>query len=544
MRRTMLWRYRGPLLQWGAFLLALAAVAAGLYVTLPPEPRWESVGEPREVFNAGHGRIAAYRKVDGGIAGPVQLLDVATGTEIARFLSDGQALYAAAHSEDGRYFVGLVKGIEPKMRGIHGVDLYEQREWHVDVPLGPFQVRSAIFSPRCNCVARLVEPLDDAPMEQSYVLRETVGGAIVARVRIPAAADHIGFSHDGSRFVLEYHDKDNTSHIRVVSTRSGQAATLDKGRVLAVAPDGQCVIAHRDDERIWVGALTDGSWHCSLDGARFDGVARIGHNILRGGIQRAHGEWVRTTDLRLAKAPSSFTSSRTSHNGPAFSADGRHLLWCQLREEQGAELAVYDADSGKPRWRQTWTEIPAQPRFTGDCQRVMVPLPDSEQLEVRDLATGTLERTIALPGIGDESSMLTYAERTLAVAVTQDEEEPFWLWANLLEWLPDRPARAPLMAVRVFDFATGNPIAAVTCEDTCEWWLTEDGRNLITVYPESGVMQTIIRCWDVPPRRPLRWIVGVPLALGVGLVSLHFGWRRWRRRRAPAPPPQGATSCA
>lgn len=122
MRPTILWQHRRPLLRWGVFMLVLAAIGVVLYVMLPPEPRWECVGDPQTVFNVGNGRIATLCQVDGSNVGPVRLLDAATGSEIARFLSDAPTLRTHGRSDDGRYVVAVVPGQQPNTSRIRGVD--------------------------------------------------------------------------------------------------------------------------------------------------------------------------------------------------------------------------------------------------------------------------------------------------------------------------------------------------------------------------------------------------------------------------------------
>ncbi len=232
---------------------------------------------------------------------------------------------------------------------------------------------------------------------------------------------------------------------------------------------------------------------------------------------------------------------------PLFSPDAQWVLWCAAGEPTSPQFVCNDVQTGNLLWRRIWPVIPAEARFTPDSRHLVVRLPDAAEAEVLDAATGATERTIAMPGLAGQNALLRCDGRTLAAAVTEPEPEPFWLLAKVRAWLPDRPEPAPRMVVRFFDFATGEPIGEVMCEDTGEWWLTADRQGLIAVYDETderGVAQTVIQCWDIPPHRPLRWIVGVPLALGVVFVSLRFGWRRWRRLRRPTAPAQASPSCA
>jgi hypothetical protein len=549
MRPSTLWRYRGPLLRWGVFILMLAAVAAGLYVMLPAEPRWERTLEAREVLNAGGGRIATLRKLQDGHAGPLDLLDADTGIDIAQLLSDAPTCHTYAQSDDGRHLIALAVDKQTNTRHIRGVDLHERREWRVETPVGPSA--SAIFSPRCDYVALQVDGC--------YVVRRTADGHIVARVPVSKDIGHVEFSGDGGRFIVACRS-DKAHRIQAVNTRTGQAITLENGGLLAVAPDSGCAIAACGDDGIWVADLGDGSWRCRLAGAsartmRQDAMrlattwyvnralrarprrrtATIGYTVALSQVVSRGIDWI--ADVELGTWP---------HSAPKFTPDGRYLLWRERRDDRPFMVTLYDVRTGTPRWQRTWTEVPSDPSFTPDSRHVLVPFPNAERVDMLDAATGVTERSIALPGMHGERPRLSADGRTLTIAKALPEPEPFWLWAKILEWLPNRPEPPPLMRVAVYDFETGAQIGDIVCEETNDWWLTDDRSSLITVYHESEdntVVQTVICGWDLRPGKPLRWIIGVPLALGVGLMSLVFGWRRWRRSRRTAGS-QGTASCA
>jgi hypothetical protein len=67
-------------------------------------------------------------------------------------------------------------------------------------------------------------------------------------------------------------------------------------------------------------------------------------------------------------------------------------------------------------------------------------------------------------------------------------------------------------------------------------WLSED--FLVTLHHESdeppnpfpqSPTTTPIQCWDVPPRKRLGWIIGIPACLGAMLLLVRVGWRCARR---------------
>ena len=109
-----------------------------------------------------------------------------------------------------------------------------------------------------------------------------------------------------------------------------------------------------------------------------------------------------------------------------------------------------------------------------------------------------------------------------------------WFWKQALDWLAPGRNTSPVV-IQAFDLETGLLLGRLQTEEADEYWLTEDRQSLLMVYHQSNdsqVTDTTIRCWDMPPRKPLRWAVGVPLMIGVLLLSLRYGWRRWRLQPA------------
>jgi hypothetical protein len=538
-------------LRWGLFLLALGSVGAALYAVQAPEPRWQREDGPLTVFNAGLGRIATYRsRPGGGKSGPVQLLDAANGEEIGAFLPDAPPFKAHAQSADGRYFVAIVASQQPDCWCIHGVDLHERREWQADVALGRFN--SATFSPNCDFVALDLGRLLDGV---TYALVETSSGRITTQVRIAEVVDRVTFSRDASCFLVVYHAANDTNGIRAINTRTGRASTLDNASLLAVAPDGRSVIAACGEDGIWIGEVADGTWRCCLEEAKGpaplfarseDLIALQWSGTLRVRLS-SRTNVTRLWSIRGRRLGATINVSgdtiSVAENGPTFSPDGRYTLWRDGRQSGEAAFAVHDIKTGRRLWQRTWpTGDLRDPLFTPDSHQLVVSA--GGRVEFVDAASGVTERTLESPELHGDNLALTADARTLVVSGTVAEEEPSWLWAHLLEWLPDRPDVAR-MRVRVFDFETGAATGEVTWEQRNDWWLTDDCRSLITVEQqsdESGVMATVIECWDVPPWTPVRWAVGVPLGLGLALVSLRYGWQRWRKARTAPAEPASATS--
>jgi hypothetical protein len=538
-----LWRNRWALLRAGVLLIVVGAVGTGLYVAVPPEPRWVLADGPRGVFNAGDGRIATYRLAASKALGPVQLLDVATGTELSRFLEGDETFKAYSHTEDGRFFVALARGHQPGACQIRGVDLHEQREWQVDIPVGPYYFGNAAFAPNAAFVAlRLLRP--DATDEHIAII-DCHTGRIAARVENPALNVRIEFSSDGGCLVASYHDEDEVGHVDVTDTRAGKTTAINGAAFIAVSPDARWLIADRGEEGVWLWDIAGARWHGPVGDpqaqrrppragdmerrARLYELAVVQAYAARARTARIHhGRAVRLWgNIRHARA---FLAMHTAGGGQGFSPDARLVYSRTTREAAQTDLEVHDVRTGRLLWKRSWGQEVGEPIFPRDSQHLV--LADAQPVEVIDAATGATAWTVSPAGAADVPLELARDGRTLMATVTPPEKETHWLWAKIEEWLAPEPDADPII-VRAFDLETG-AVVAEACVDTPDThWLTEDRRSLVTVYSKSddnGTVATTIRCWDTPPHKPFRWILSVPLALGATLLAFAFGWRRLRRR--------------
>src|SRR5258708_30657404 len=104
--------------------------------------------------------------------------------------------------------------------------------------------------------------------------------------------------------------------------------------------------------------------------------------------------------------------------------------------------------------------------------------------------------------------------------------------------------------IHLYDVETWSLLARVHAN--LEWHphnaylLPADRRTLVLVqHREDGIGPSCstIQCWDIPPHKPLRLVLGIPLCGFAMLVAIRVAWRRWQHRRLsennPKPPPQG-----
>jgi WD40 repeat protein len=545
----MLWRNRWRVARWSLFLMVLGAVGTGLYVMLPAESRWVLAEGPMGAFYVAGGHFATYASPDGTATGPLQLWDAATGFEVDRFLNGVGPFLDSSHSDDGRRFVALVKGDNPGVLRIRGVDLEARREWQCEAPVGQFE--SALFSPHCEFVALRIKAVDAT--ERSHVIVDTSSGRVVAR--LAGASQQIVFSGNAVCLAAGYCDEDDLHFIRAVDTETGKVTVIDEARFLGVSPDGRWIIGDRGEDGVWLWDMARSRWHVALADAKAPASTRLldlNGVWLAGGTDFVITHYARRT-FRSVGGVKVFSSKgrgllysilladrAANHgDGQSFSPDSKSLLWHASADSGTQQWKYYDVETGKPRWKRPSEQTTSQAQFTPDSRELLLYLPEHGRAEVVDADNGETMRTIPIAGLENPTVQLSRDGRRLVVIGPPPEEEPHWFIAKIEEWVAPPRGAAPLQ-LRAFDLQTGAAIADALIEEGDEHSLTEDARTLVTVSSErgeNGIVATTIRGWDVPPPKPLRWVLGAPIALGLALLSLRLGWRRLRRSAARQRPP-------
>ncbi len=248
-------RNRGPLTRWTVFAFALAALGGGLYIVVPPEPRWRIVGDPREFFLLDDAVLGSCCRRGDVFGGPVQLWDPATGGEVARFLTGGDVFRGYGTSQDGRYFVAQFAGAQAGVDHLCWLDLHERREWRVETRIDLPQAQHASFSPEGDFLFMLQQQLGAG--DDSLAVVDTATGRVVNRVTIPTLPNGVGWfpsfargdaGRDHSYIVAMYHGRH--AHTRLISPRTGEMTTLEGADLIEVAPD--CAVADRRPGHRWI----------------------------------------------------------------------------------------------------------------------------------------------------------------------------------------------------------------------------------------------------------------------------------------------------
>jgi hypothetical protein len=538
---TLSWiRRHRRALRWSVFITGLAAVATVVYLLVPAEPRWTLEQQPLDVFDVGDGRFATYGNGEKGAAGPLQLWDAATGRPLGSFLH-GVPFRIHGRSDDGRYLICLVRDKQTGTVRIHGVDLHEQREWQAEARVGPF--RSPAFSPRGDFVVLNLPGVPDDP--EGQVVVETATGRVIASVEIPGGLERTCFGGNGRCVAFGFTDEEGEHHIQVVRTATGNTTLIDDARLLAVSPDSRWLLADLGDSGVWLWDVERGDWGGLLEGVN---VAARDHQVRFDHQVKLWSQYLALRTLTSSNKVTSFTKlgrvrvwsmagiryvrEMTAGDGMAFSPDSRHLLCLGQKDPAQPQYMCFDVATAKKRWERMWSVRPGDPLFTPDSRQVIIPV--GSKAEILDMTTGDKRGDSLLGYGGDWHPQMARDGQTLTVAEMQDREPSHWLVEKIRDWLVRRQEIGS-MVVSAFDLESQCLLGQAQAEETDQYWLTGDRRSLITVHhrhDENQAVGTTICGWDFPQHKPLRYVVGFPLGLGLIAIGLSAAWERWRRRSA------------
>ncbi len=219
----------------------------------------------------------------------------------------------------------------------------------------------------------------------------------------------------------------------------------------------------------------------------------------------------------------------------AFSADSQRLAACHLTEPN--VVLVFDLESGAECARVDFGGQFFAATFL-DSHRLM--MDDYSSFIVNDWPVQT-PKIVKLPleNSGDtESRILLHLRRGeeffpspdgafgLRVAHARRDGDR-WLdkmRRRVAEWVPALADKAAWEAT-LLDLRTGEATATITFPHQVAGFFSKDSSTMFLTHHEGNhVVATTV--WDVPAPRPWLWIVGVPAALGAGLLGVRAAWRR------------------
>lgn len=558
-------------LGWSAFALLLAGLACALDVVLPPEPRWVVRGAFESGGITPDGKTYVTR-ISNGIdfadlndavasteppvmTGPVQYWDIATGKEIASVLGERGPVWQVACSSDFHQLAAIAPCANDAGRTeLRWIDLAagSERRTVLERALVPWQPR---ISP--NGALLFLEDMRD-PSEGVY-LYDTASLRPVAQAKDPSRLrPSWTWSPDGNALYLcRPGTTGNASLCRVAADGETTIALNGADDLVAISPDGKKLLT-------WSSVTDDTFLLWDLPSGTRRGVIPVG-------------------------------AMRPESRGPTFTPDSRTLLITMADKDQGGTLGIWDVDSAKwlaklpfagsrapcflwpnavvlheneqrlscyrlrpfaKLWQHDGKTPWAVDFFPESGRVVMLSLGDEsgaevqrrlvmsaahggDRLQLLDAHTGEPTLDVALDAQANHSWLSRGRHLILVTGYNRSFERGAireFIEDNLLSpFVPNLQGGFDVSTtVRVFDIPTGTERcrfnidhAAIGAEA-----LTPDGETLVLLQPASPTGTAAVMCYDVPPRRLWRFILGIPSALGAVLIMGRFGWRRFRQRRA------------
>jgi WD40 repeat protein len=527
---------------WSSLLALLVGLGYGLHEWLPPEPRWSRPGHfdfarllpggttlaawKSAAINGDHRPVEELLRHES----PLALIDLGTGGLIRNCFDRANEVQGWACSPDGRFLAAA------SMDGVLWIaDVHGGAEWQA-VDRTPV-LRGLIFSPDGEYLAF------EAGDGTGRLLGTRTGRLVHSW---PLGSWPSRFSAGGDYFMFHTINPPRESEVHVWDLRRGAVAgILEYAGVLAVSADGKTLFVQQksqgssqyDHVILWdlpsarprgqIGMIASNHLRLALSPDGRIAALWPGSTEAIGAAEREAGGqlefWEVPAGKRLGDARIAFDSlhARFAPDGKVFAL----LHWDRL--------ALIEASTGRELWHEAYDPQAFFPNsaflFASDSQSLVVQT--RGDLQWRDAADGTLLETRLESGnFAIPAPPAWKHDRVLAYEIPQGgggARLTGWFEQQMRRWLPRSwlPPEADLLRVYVFDARTRQTLFEVATPEVRQAMLSDDGELLLTVHTGEG--DELLRCWDVPARKPLRWVLGVPLAIGTVLLLLQ-ALVKWR----------------
>ncbi len=527
---------------------ALAALAWGLHVWLPPAPRWRVEGEYiLAEFLPDGGRVLTrtWDAANTAARGPVQVWDLATGREVSRFLPDATNIRAGKLGPGGRTYVCLAEAEGQRPRLVV-VDLETGAQRAAVIEVGEKEVALGVdLSPDGAVAAVHVVPAFPEG-NGFYAARALMVDTATARpLAALACPTHHGFTAAGGYFLHgHYVDGEHRLGRWHVPTRQPAPALRPFPKFIQASPDGRALCTLEElPEKVAQFALWDvasgrrtpltaeedvSSPHFSADGRLFILGRLSGSRLI-----------CELWDARTGEKRGPLPMDWRDHD--FFSPDGERVV--ASRAEAGANrVTVLDTATLARRWDRAWPEGYLPIGFAPDGRTLVVADRSHGFFDLVDAETGQPRRALRplppAPAGYEYGCTLEMQGTRLHVEVERAQAEllppqaAVSVWEKWFGWMhPRAPVKHGPAAQLVIDLDAGREVFHLADPTVRHATLSPDGRALLTLHRNDGE-PSWMQCWDVPARKPLAWVLGPPLALGAALVGVRMWWRRRRARKS------------
>jgi len=525
--------------RWCALVLSLGALGCVLHVALPILPRWQvqihGTLRPDIFWDDGRGTV----RLVGHERGCLLVLDSASGRERARYDPSESESVGYTFSPDGRLAVEVTSGKQKRLRWIDLDDHSESGEEFDG------EITWMRFSPTGEYLALLLVTPSQEPETLDMLVLECITRTKVLQRTVPEMSLP-AFLPGERRMIFSACDKDTGSYVFDLETQSEVSRLPGACSTYRLSPDGTRLVTglwSMDD----LGALWDFSNPVAPRrlASLMDCFPEFSQDSFWCAVYNLDSRKNELWDIRAGARVLEFEGNSLSF---LFSPDSRYLgsySWGDDKEE----FRLVDLQTRTVLWRRFMYSCPrfdgpragpppsrinTRPAFTPDSRFVILPGAGAA-FDVVATASGELVLQFA-PGEGksippepqfSESGLVLFtSERSVESA----DESTIAVLDTWLARLLGKVERSPKFPVSVINPNVRQELLRLEVGPSAEANLSPNGRAvLITENGKGGA--TSITCWDVPARRPWRWILGIPF--GLLAMMLSVGWLRRRLRLKP-----------
>lgn len=535
-------------MNWRRFLwLSLSALLAwGLYLHLPPKPRW-TLPLPEVPLHVNSGRMLTvgvdtkkhnythknYGWKGADLFGPILLRDLASGTVLGSALAQGEPLRLYDYSEDLRFVCVSVDRGE-KNFVIHDLESGARWDGYIEG-----------FSPRVSLIAVRKQPVV-VHSDSKVQLRDTATGAIVTELGGEWSLVKFDPNDRWALFQTWRENEDaytarflfwqRTGNVAFRSEYPGwlrQSEFTSNGETAALLFTSPACLVLWDvlagkARLVLKTALLDDDQRNAFLKFSPDGRTLAVWAQDRDGLELFETATGTRTFESASAAPWLQHSRERTH---AYSPDSSTFFIVEKGNEfnEPEWIAAFDIVSKRLRWRR---RVDRESLWL-DLRGILPPLTANERnddlLIVQDANPNVTRPSLFLSATtGEERFRRIGGDVSLDQKYLIADDYPFLsntlgLPDALVQWLPGFADRQ-MLRVRV---------QAVESGEIVFQRLHEGGHGARCLYPDEGTLVLVIldqgtEVWDLPPARRWIWIVGPPVAV----VALPWLWRFKSRKKA------------
>lgn len=515
-------------LGWLLFAGFLGLLAWGLYVNLPPRPRWSCEGNLRVrglsvdgssvilVAKVGHDRFNVIAR------------NVETGDITREYGVESK--WEPEFSADNR----RVRLLSADGKTLTCGDLETGQSWSHNFAEPAEAVRGAVFSREGNILVHQAGPTCSVFDAQTGEILDRHKGAFlgICNQFVVTCVENN---------TLRRWDSRDQSQTRVQTHQSSDKWVLSPtfsptGKYIEITMKSNDILAWESNTKVW--DLSTGRECFEFGDDRIplrvrsaiyfapdeSFAARTSVNWLWGNTVVGDDYKIHFWDLQKGESPRTLEIPLMGVY-QAFTKFGAHFV-----TSNGDRVALFDAATAKMLWHQKspgylWWLDPA-------CQSIVVYEPEVQRIAFLDLHTGNARLILqpTLPKAHNAAHAFSKNHRYMAAILVHDREQTIFDKA-LKAVLPARLFRnSPSINISIVDLKSCEVIWSE--EMANDWAVISDDARTLLITDQIGPDLNLLECWDIPLGRRWAWILGIPGSLAVGVAAVRIRRARNAKRAA------------